>query len=145
MQKRSFIVAALLFALSGAGAPAFAQNTCMPMEYRVFFNWNSTEMPAEAEEVVTALLDSSRTRAATGCRIRTITVTGHVDTSEIAIGAGERLSTARARGIADIFIRVGAPRNIVNARGAPQELFRPTAPDVREPMNRNAAITITFN
>lgn len=145
MQKRSLIAAALLFALSGASAPAFAQSTCMPMDYRVFFNWNSTEMPPEAEEVVLAMLNGARSRMADGCRIRTVVVTGHVDTSEIAIGAGDRLSTERARGIADIFVRVGAPRNIVNARGMPQDLMMPTGPNVREPMNRHASIVINFN
>jgi flagellar motor protein MotB len=111
----------------------------------VFFRWNSTEMPPDAEPIVIAALDAARAQAREGCRIRSVFVTGYVDTAEIAIGAGERIATARAQGVADIFVRVGAPPNIVHARGAPGELTMMTAPDVREPRNRNAMISINFH
>ncbi|MBC7767299.1 MAG: OmpA family protein [Phycisphaerales bacterium] len=146
MRRILAAIALLAASVTFGASPSMAQsNQCYPTEFVVYYQWNINELPPEAEDTVVAALERARRSQQQGCRITTIFITGHVDTSEISIGAGDRLSRARAQTVADILIHAGAPRNIVHAEGRPNDQNRPTADNVREPLNRNAAILIRFN
>ena len=108
-------------------------------EFVVYFEWDSTALSADANNVIA----QAAQYAASG-RPTSILVVGHADTSGSA-QYNEGLAQRRARTVADALVARGVNSGAlrVDARGE-RDLARPTADGVREPLNRRAVIDINF-
>jgi outer membrane protein OmpA-like peptidoglycan-associated protein/opacity protein-like surface antigen len=108
-------------------------------EFVVYFEWDSTALSADANNVIA----QAAQYAASG-RPTSILVVGHADTSGSA-QYNEGLAQRRARTVADALVARGVNSGVlrVDARGE-RDLARPTADGVREPLNRRATIGINF-
>lgn len=110
-----------------APAPAPAQ------DYVVYFEWDSTALSSDAQAVISRAAAAARSGQATR-----VVVVGHADTSGSA-AYNQRLSERRARTVADALASQGVNPGVIalDAKGE-NELARPTADGVREPLNRRA-------
>ena len=114
-----------------ASTPALAQSE--PIS--IFFDFGRSNVTPEAKKTVAFVKDKLLKPNAR------ISIVGHCDTAEADPAA---LSLARARAVEKAFREVGLPAGAqltVVGRGATQ-LRKKTGPNVREPINRYAAITI---
>jgi opacity protein-like surface antigen len=112
---------------------------CPTADFVVYFEWDRSNLNQAALETIDAAV--ARARA---CNLSAVTVVGHTDTSggaQYNMGLSER----RAGVVADALTARGIPATAIsrNARGE-TELARATRDGVREPLNRRAAVTITF-
>jgi OmpA-OmpF porin, OOP family len=113
--------------------------SCPTSEFVVYFEWDRSNLNAEALETI----DSAVARARQ-CNVGTVVVVGHTDTSgSTQYNAG--LSERRASVVRDALVARGVAAGSIRteARGE-TDLARPTNDGVREPLNRRTAVTITF-
>ena len=108
-------------------------------EFVVYFDWDRSDLTAEAQQVVTAAANHAKSGSPTR-----VLIVGHTDTSGSAqynVGLSQR----RSRTVADALVAQGVSGGVIqlDARGE-TELARPTADGVREPLNRRATIDINF-
>jgi len=113
-----------------APAPAPA-----PRNYLVFFDFNKSELSAQAVQIV-----DQAAKNANEARVTQIEVTGHTDT----VGSDAynmRLSRRRAESVASELEKDGVPANeiAIFAKGK-RDLLVPTGDGVREPQNRRVQI-----
>jgi len=108
-------------------------------EFVVYFDWDRSDLTAEAQSVVTQAANYAKSGRATR-----ILVVGHADTSgSAAYNVG--LSNRRARTVADALVAQGVNGGVISLDGKGETaLARPTADGVREPLNRRATIDINF-
>ena len=108
-------------------------------EFVVYFDWDRSDLTAEASSVVTQAANYAKSGRATR-----ILVVGHADTSgSAAYNVG--LSNRRARTVADALVAQGVNGGVISLDGKGETaLARPTADGVREPLNRRATIGINF-
>ncbi|AQR63015.1 cell envelope biogenesis protein OmpA [Brevundimonas sp. LM2] len=108
-------------------------------EFVVYFDWDRSDLTAEARSVVT----QAATYAKSGQPTRVLVV-GYADTSgSAAYNVG--LSNRRARTVADALVSNGVNGGVIALDGKGEtNLARPTADGVREPLNRRATIGINF-
>ena len=108
-------------------------------EFVVYFDWDRSDLTAEAAQVVTQAANYAKSGRATR-----ILVVGHADTSgSAAYNIG--LSNRRARTVADALVAQGVNGGVISLDGKGETaLARPTADGVREPLNRRATIGINF-
>ena len=103
----------------------------------IFFDWDSSELPADARQTVQFV-----TTNAVRCNWRNITVTGHADKSggnEYNMGLSQR----RAQAVAGLLASSGVPAGSITTAARGEEQPRvPTADGVREPQNRRVEITV---
>jgi OOP family OmpA-OmpF porin len=109
----------------------------IPREYLVFFDWDRSDITAEADQII-------RAAAANARELRTvrITTTGHADRSgPDAYNVG--LSQRRAIAVREVLVREGIPVGEIEifARGESEPLV-PTPDGVREPRNRRVQIIL---
>jgi outer membrane protein OmpA-like peptidoglycan-associated protein len=119
--------------------PAPPPVACPTADFVVYFEWDRSNLNQAALETIDTAV--ARARA---CNLSGVTVVGHTDTSGAAqynLGLSER----RAGVVADALTARGIPATAIarSARGE-TELARATRDGVREPLNRRAAVTITF-
>jgi outer membrane protein OmpA-like peptidoglycan-associated protein len=105
--------------------------------YLVFFNFNKSDLTADARAIVKTAADEAAKEHTTK-----LTVTGHTDT----VGSDAynmRLSMRRAQTVQAELIHDGVPENeiAIFAKGK-RELLVPTADGVREPQNRRVQIVL---
>ena len=115
------------------------QGACPTSEFTVYFEWDRSNLNAEATEVIDRAVARARE-----CNAGSITIVGHTDTSgSTQYNAG--LSERRAGVVRDALVARGlqAWMMTTQARGE-TDLARRTADGVREPLNRRTAVTITF-
>jgi outer membrane protein OmpA-like peptidoglycan-associated protein len=112
---------------------------CPASEFVVYFEWDRSDLNAEAQETISAALDRARQ-----CNISAARVVGHTDTSGSA-EYNQDLSERRAGVVRDALVAGGlsASATTMEARGE-SDLARATPDGVREPLNRRTAVTITF-
>ena len=103
----------------------------------VFFDFDKSDLTAEAQEVVanavTEAMRTGRTR---------IEIVGHTDTSGSAV-YNQALSERRAQSVKDEMVRLNIAEGNITAGGRGfAELLVQTGPGVREPQNRRAVIDL---
>jgi outer membrane protein OmpA-like peptidoglycan-associated protein len=108
-----------------------------PLNYLVFFNFNKSDLTADAQAIVKTAADNAAKAASTK-----LTVTGHTDT----VGSDSynmRLSMRRAVSVQKELIHDGVPAGeiAIFAKGK-RDLLVPTADGVREPQNRRVQIVL---
>ena len=108
-------------------------------EFIVYFDWDRSDLTAEAQSVVTQAANYAKSGRPTR-----ILIVGHADTSgSAAYNIG--LSNRRARTVADALVASGVNGGVISLDGKGEtQLARPTADGVREPLNRRATIGINF-
>ena len=108
-------------------------------EFVVYFDWDRSDLTAEAQSVVTQAANYAKSGRPTR-----ILIVGHADTSgSAAYNVG--LSNRRARTVADAMVAQGVNGGVISLDGKGEtQLARPTADGVREPLNRRATIDINF-
>lgn len=115
-----------------APAPAPAPVT---RNFTVFFDWDSSELTADAREVLSNVVENARQGSVTA-----IEVIGHADTSGPA-DYNQRLSVRRAEAVREYLISQGMPTGQVDIAGRGEnDLLVPTPDGVREPSNRRGVI-----
>ncbi len=108
-------------------------------EFVVYFDWDRSDLTAEAQSVVTQAANYAKSGRPTR-----VLIVGHADTSgSAAYNVG--LSNRRARTVADALVAQGVNGGVISLDGKGETaLARPTADGVREPLNRRATIGINF-
>ncbi|WP_297800234.1 OmpA family protein, partial [uncultured Brevundimonas sp.] len=105
----------------------------------VYFDFDRSDLTAEARSVVTQAANYAKTGAPTQ-----ILVVGHTDTSGNA-AYNLRLSNRRSQTVADALVAQGVNGGVISLDGKGETaLAKPTADGVREPLNRRATIDINF-
>jgi outer membrane protein OmpA-like peptidoglycan-associated protein len=103
----------------------------------VFFDFNKSNLTAEAQGVVTEAVKAAKEQGS----VRVL-VTGHTDT----VGShsyNQALSERRASSVKDEMVRQGmTPDSIETVGKSFDEPLVPTGPGVREPQNRRAVIDL---
>jgi OmpA-OmpF porin, OOP family len=108
------------------------------MTYIVFFDFNKSNLTAEAQAVVAEAADAYK---ATGS-VR-VQVVGHTDTVGSA-SYNQELSERRAASVAAELERLGVPGDAITTEGRGfSDPMVPTGPGVREPQNRRAVIDLS--
>ena len=115
--------------------PVAAPAPAAPKSYLVFFDFNKSDLTAQATEIV-----DQAARNAGPAKVTQLTVTGHTDT----VGSDAynmRLSRRRAESVAARLEKDGIPSSEIEivAKGK-RDLLVPTADGVREPQNRRVQI-----
>ncbi|WP_082496022.1 OmpA family protein [Brevundimonas sp. Leaf363] len=110
-----------------------------PRQFVVYFDWDRSDLTAEARSVVTQAANYAKSGRATR-----VLVVGHADTSgSAAYNIG--LSNRRSRTVADALVAQGVNGGVIALDGKGEtQLARATADGVREPLNRRATIDINF-
>ena len=108
-------------------------------EFVVYFDWDRSDLTAEAQSVVTQAANYAKSGRPTR-----ILIVGHADTSgSAAYNVG--LSNRRARTVGDALVAQGINGGVISLDGKGETaLARPTADGVREPLNRRATVGINF-
>jgi len=114
---------------------ATAPMPAAPHSYLVFFDFNKSDLTAQAAGIV-----DQAARNAEGAKVTRLTVTGHTDT----VGSDAynmRLSRRRAESVATELEKDGIPSSEIEivAEGK-RDLLVPTADGVKEPQNRRVQI-----
>lgn len=122
-----------------APPPAPPAPVCPKSEFTVYFEWDQSDLNQAAEDVIDAAA------ARTGeCPVDGAMVIGHTDTSG-SVSYNLDLSQDRASAVAEALVARGIPASLVQtaARGESEPAVA-TGDGVREPNNRRAAVTISF-
>ncbi len=108
-------------------------------EFVVYFDWDRSDLTAEAQSVVTQAANYAKSGRPTR-----ILIVGHADTSgSAAYNVG--LSNRRARTVGDALVAQGINGGVISLDGKGETaLARATADGVREPLNRRATVGINF-
>ncbi len=132
------ILAGLRWTFGAPAAPVVEpEKVVVPADYLVFFDWNKTDITAEARKII-----SDASTAAGITKPITIQVTGHTDTSGSA-AYNQKLSERRAEAVKAELIQRGVNPALIRTVGKGEnELLVPTAGGVREPSNRRAQIVL---
>jgi len=106
-----------------------------PLNYLVFFNFNKSDLTADAQAIIKTAADNAAKANTTK-----LTVTGHTDT----VGSDAynmRLSMRRAVSVQNELVHDGVPAGeiAIFAKGK-RDLLVPTADGVKEPQNRRVQI-----
>jgi len=108
-------------------------------QFVVYFDFDRSDLTAEARSVVTQAANYAKSGAPTR-----VLVVGHTDTSgNAAYNLG--LSNRRARTVADALVAQGVNGGVISLDGKGETApAKATADGVREPLNRRASIDINF-
>ena len=119
--------------------PPPAVTTCPASEFVVYFEWDRSDLNQAAQDTIASAVSRARQ-----CNLSAALVVGDTDTSgsaEYNLGLSER----RASVVRDALVAAGLPATAITTEGHGEaDLARPTADGVREPLNRRAAVTISF-
>ncbi|HLG88295.1 MAG TPA: acyloxyacyl hydrolase [Alphaproteobacteria bacterium] len=118
-------------------APPPAPAPEAPKSYLVFFDFDKSDLTAEAQKIVRSAADN-----ATKANTTKIEVTGHTDTSG-SDAYNMRLSKRRAVSVEEELVKDGVSRQeiAIFAKGKREPLV-PTGDGVREPQNRRVQIVL---
>ena len=125
------------FGSAPAAPPPPAAAPVAPPSYMVFFDWDRSNLSAQALNTIKQAAQAFKTKG--NARV---TATGHTDTS----GSEQynmALSLRRANAVKDALVREGVPATAISVIGrGEQGLLVQTGPNVREPQNRRVEIVI---
>lgn len=121
-----------------AVVPHAAEPAPAPKNFVVFFDFNRTAVTGEAQGIVAEAVKTAKSNG-----VASIQVTGHTDT----VGSesyNQKLSMKRAAAVKYAMQQSGltGTQIAVDGKGF-HDLLVPTGPDIREPQNRRAVITLT--
>ncbi|NWH09100.1 MAG: OmpA family protein [Alphaproteobacteria bacterium] len=126
-------VAAPVMVETPAAPPA---EPAMAKTYIVFFDFNKSNLTAEAQAVVAEASEAFKAGA------NVVLVVGHTDTVGSA-GYNQKLSERRAASVKAEMVRLGVPSDVITTEGRGfSEPLVPTGPGVKEPQNRRAVIEL---
>ncbi len=122
---------------AGQQAPVAQQKTepAAATEWVIYFGWDRSDLTAEAQNVVSNVVDTVKTTAG-----KMLAVTGFTDTSG-SMSYNQGLSEKRANVVTNALQKSGIGNVQKSGRGE-TTLAKPTADGVREPLNRRAVIAI---
>jgi outer membrane protein OmpA-like peptidoglycan-associated protein len=124
------------------GIPPPPQNSavsCRNFTIAVYFDWDRDDLSQSARDNLDSAL-----RRASGCAVRNVTLIGHTDTAHSA-AYSRALSGRMAAAVSYYLVYRGMDAALIGATGRGEtDLARPTADDVREPLNRRVEVTFTF-
>ena len=108
-------------------------------QFVVYFDWDRSDLTAEARSVVTQAANYAKSGAPTR-----VLIVGYTDTSgSAAYNLG--LSNRRSRTVADALVAQGVNGGVIALDGKGETgLAKQTADGVREPLNRRATVDINF-
>ncbi|NWH08896.1 MAG: OmpA family protein [Alphaproteobacteria bacterium] len=107
-----------------------------PKTFIVFFDFNKSNLTAEAQAVVAEASEAFKAGA------NVVLVVGHTDTVGSA-GYNQKLSERRAASVKAEMVRLGVPSDVITTEGRGfSEPLVPTGPGVKEPQNRRAVIEL---
>jgi outer membrane protein OmpA-like peptidoglycan-associated protein len=120
-------------------APSLPEASCFecsgPLEYLIFFDWNSAQLTPKADKTIARFLSDSKT-----FDFKEIYVSGHTDSSG-ADPYNLKLSFKRAQAVANQLIAGGIPKdNIKVFAYGEAHMLVPTLPNTRTPQNRRVEI-----
>ena len=105
--------------------------------YIVFFDFNKSNLTAEAQSVVGEAADAYKSTGSVN-----VEVVGHTDTVGSA-SYNQKLSERRAATVKAELVRLGVPADTISTEGRGfSDPMVPTGPGVREPQNRRAVIDL---
>ncbi|MFN4017024.1 MAG: OmpA family protein [Reyranella sp.] len=139
MLKKLLVVAAATFLLGACASepPPPPPPPVQAQTFMVFFDWDRSNLTAQAVETVRQAAQAYKTRGSAN-----IVATGHTDTS----GSPQynmALSLRRANSVKDQLVRDGVPATAITVNGRGEEgLLVQTGPNVREPQNRRVEIVV---
>lgn len=110
-----------------------------PINFTVYFDYDKSNLTAQAGDLI-------REAAARALEndIETVVVQGNTDTSGSS-AYNQALSERRARVVRDALVANGVPADRIRVEAyGENNLAKPTADGVREPLNRRSDVTITF-
>jgi len=118
-------------------APAPAEPAALPRAFLVFFDWDRSDITAEADSI----LNDAAAYAKTTGAVR-IAATGHADRSG-SDAYNQALSMRRAQSVKARLLALGVPESeiVIDAKGEREPLV-PTEDGVREPQNRRVEIAL---
>ncbi|MES1198647.1 MAG: outer membrane beta-barrel protein [Pseudomonadota bacterium] len=120
--------------------PAPQATACPESDFVVYFEWNRFNLNQEAADTI-----SQAAARARQCNYSAAVVTGFTDTSGSA-RYNLDLSLKRADAVRDALVAQGFATDSITSQGHGEtDLAKPTADGVREPLNRRAAVGITFH
>ena len=123
--------------LEGTLRPAQPAQAPGGREYRVYFDWDRSNLTPEAQQIVNQVAQAVR-----GGGTAQIELVGKADRSGTD-RYNQGLSDRRARTVADALVQAGVPRDRISARGVGESQPPVPTPDgVREARNRVVEITI---
>ena len=112
---------------------------CPTADFVVYFEWDRSNLNQAALETIDLAVNQAR-----ACNLEAVLVIGHTDTSG-ATQYNAGLSDRRASVVRDALTARGIAATSVRSEGRGEtDLARATRDGVREPLNRRAAVTITF-
>lgn len=134
---RSVAPAAPVAAPAPVPAPAPAPRADIQRAFVVFFDFDKSDITAEAARVIAQAADHARRGG-----VARLVVTGHTDTSG-APAYNQRLSERRAANVREALVRQGLPANAISTigKGESEPLVK-TGDGVREAQNRRAEIVL---
>ncbi len=122
-----------------APAPMPAPVACPTSDFVVYFEWDRSNLNQEANAVIDQAV--ARARA---CNVSAVAIVGHTDTSGSNV-YNMGLSERRASVVREALIARGLSASAMTTQSRGEsELARATRDGVREPLNRRAAVTISF-
>ena len=111
----------------------------LPESGLVYFDFDRSDLTAEARSVVTQAANYAKSGAPTR-----VLVVGHTDTSGNA-AYNQGLSNRRARTVADALVAQGVNGGVISLDGKGEtQPAKATGDGVREPLNRRATVDINF-
>ena len=142
MLRKVLVTAAAALTLAACEEPAPVTPPPPPSvpaaSYMVFFDWDSTRLNQQSNQVIGQAAAAFKSRNGTG-----ITATGHTDTSG-GDAYNMALSLRRANAVKDALVQNGVPAAAINAVGVGKAgLLVPTPDGVREPQNRRVEIVVS--
>jgi len=141
MLRKLLVVAAATFLLGACASepppPPPPPPPVQAQTFMVFFDWDRSNLTAQAVETVRQAAQAYKTRGSAN-----IVATGHTDTS----GSPQynmALSLRRANSVKDQLVREGVPATAITVNGRGEEgLLVQTGDNVREPQNRRVEIVV---
>jgi hypothetical protein len=142
MLRKLLVVAAATFLLGACASeppppPPPPPPPVQAQTFMVFFDWDRSNLTAQAVETVRQAAQAYKTRGSAN-----IVATGHTDTS----GSPQynmALSLRRANAVKDQLVREGVPATAITVNGRGEEgLLVQTGDNVREPQNRRVEIVV---
>lgn len=107
-------------------------------KFIVFFGFNKTNLTEAATATIEEVVGAVKTLGTTA-----LSVVGHADTVG-SVQYNQGLSERRARRVGDALVQRGIPAGALTLAGRSElELAKPTADNVREPLNRRVEITLS--
>lgn len=111
---------------------------CENVPFVVYFEWDSSELSAQAQNVI-----GDAAERVQDCEVTLVAVEGHTDTSGNP-AYNERLSQRRAGIVRDELIQAGVAASLITVEARGEGALAKATPDgVREPLNRRSQVLIT--